>query len=549
MRTLLGWPETVSRRSTGLFAVTSALLAAFVVFVVSEQPLYTDVYYHLNAANRLLSGQGLSDAYLWNYVNPPAALSGDWSVPSHQYWMPATTLLAAAGMAITGAHGSYAAGQIGFALAAWGLALIGFAVGARLGRTALLAWVAGLLTILSPFYAISWGAIDSTTPFAVTGAACLLVLGGLCAGSRFDRRAGWWWLAAGALAALSHLARPDGLVLLGVGGLTALIVAWRNRAWRAVWLFMPLLLGYLLVMAPWFARNQAALGTVLPSGGLEGAFYTEYDDLFAYPPNASLARFLDTLGPGGFVSTRLAALFGNDGGVISGNFGTWLAVEGMIFLAPLMVIGLFRRWRDPFLWPFVLGALAIHAVMTLIFPFAGYRGGLLHSAGALVPFWAALGVVGLGDVVGWVSKRRRTWNARTATSVFAVGLVALAVLLLALLAVRPARTLPDGERTLYAQANAALPSGARVFTADPPAFYYHTGRGGAVLPNSPPETLQTLSAQYDIGYALLTENGLPGGLVEPLGRHAAIPNGNPARVGRRAVVCDRSVSGGGCRMP
>jgi uncharacterized membrane protein len=377
----------------------------------------------------------------------------------------------------------------------------------------LLAWAAGLLTILSPFYAISWGAIDSTTPFAATGAACLLVLGGLCAGKRLDGRAGWGWLVAGGLAALSHLARPDGLLLLGVGGLTVLITAWRNRSWRALWLIAPLLAGYLLVMAPWFARNQAALGTVLPSGGLEGAFYTEYDDLFAYPPNASLDRFLETLGPGGFVSTRLTALFGNDGGVISGNFGTWFAVEGMIFLAPLMVIGLIRRWRDPFLWPFMLGALAIHAVMTIVFPFAGYRGGLLHSAGALAPFWAALGLVGLSDVVGWVARRRRTWNARTATRVFAAGLVVLAALLLALLMARPPRGLTDGERTLLEQVDAALPAGARVFTADPPALYYHTGRGGAVLPNSPPETLRLLSAQYGIGYALLTENGLPGGLI------------------------------------
>jgi hypothetical protein len=347
----------------------------------------------------------------------------------------------------------------------------------------------------------------------VTGAACLLVLGGLCAGTRVEARAGWWWAAAGALAAFSHLARPDGLVLLGVGGLTALITSRRAHSWRALWTLAPLVIGYLIMMLPWFARNQAALGTILPSGGLEGVFYTSYDDLFRYPPDANLTHFLETLGPGGFASTRWTALFGNDGGVISGNFGTWFAVEGMIFLAPLMVIGLVRRWRDPFLWPFMLGALAIHAVMTLVFPFAGYRGGLLHSAGALVPFWAALGVAGLGDVVHWVARRRRSWQPHTATRVFTVGLVALAVMLLVLVGGRARKAPSDATLALYSEVDAALPEGARLFSADPPALAYFMGRGGAVLPNSPPEMLRELGGRYAVGYVLIEENGLPDGLI------------------------------------
>ncbi|MFN8564457.1 MAG: hypothetical protein U0703_23205 [Anaerolineae bacterium] len=65
--------------------------------------------------------------------------------------------------------------------------------------------------------------------------------------------------------------------------------------------------------------------------------------------------------------------------------------------------------------------------MTFVFPFPGYRGGLLHSAAALVPFWAALGAAGLDDVVDWVARRRRRWNARTAKVVFSGGLVVVAV--------------------------------------------------------------------------------------------------------------------------
>ncbi|MFN8377353.1 MAG: hypothetical protein U0452_01675 [Anaerolineae bacterium] len=506
------WPMSVSRRSTWAFAAVSALLAVLLVYVVFPQPLYTDVYYHLNAADRLVSGQGLTDTYLWNYVNAPASLSGDWTVPSHQYWMPMPSLMAAVGMAGVSAPGSYPAAQIPFTVALWGVTFIGYAVGARLGRTAFMAWLTGLLTLLSPFYATGWGAVDSTTPFALFGAGCLLVLGGLASRARADRRTGGWWAAAGALAALSHLSRPDGVILLVVAVLTVAIVA-RRRRWTALWLALPLLIGYGLVMLPWFVRNQQAFGAPLPAGGMQGMFYTEYDDLFAYPATANLQSFLNDLGPLGFITTRWTALFGNDGGLISGNFGTFLAVEGMIFLAPLMLIGLFRRWRAPFLWPFMLAALAIHGVMTLVFPFAGYRGGLLHSAAALVPFWAALGAVGLGDVIGWVAKRRRSWQPGTATRVFGVGLVGLALMLVLMLAARGGRGPSPEEQSLYAMVDAAVPVGVRIFSADPAALYYFTGRGGAVLPNSSPEVLRQLAGQYETDYALIQQNGLPTSLA------------------------------------
>ena len=514
MRLILDWPDDVNRRTTLIFVLVAAGLAVFLVMVYGGQPLYTDVYYHLNVANRLIDGHGMTETYLWNYTNAPAPMSGAWAVPSHAYWMPLTSLMAAAGMAFTGAHGSYAAAQLPFVLAVWGIGLIGFAAGARLGRTSLLAWVAGLLTLLSPFYARVWGAIDSTTPFALAGSACVLILGGLLAVKRAPRAMWLWWAAAGALAALAHLARPDGVILLGVGGLTALISARRARRWGGLWVLLPLVIGYLACMTPWFMRNLQESGTILPAGGLQGVFFTEYDDLFAWPPVTGPGQFLDKLGWNGVVSTRLAALFGQGDGLISGNFGTFLAVEGMIFLAPLMIFGLVNRWRDPFLWPFMLAALFIHLVMTVVFPFAGYRGGLLHSAGALVPFWAALGAVGLSDVIRWIAKRRRTWHYERALPVFAGGLVALALLMLFALGARGITGPSAAELALYSELDARLPPGARVFSADPPALYYYTGRGGAVLPNSPQDTLAELAERYDIRFALIAKDGLPSQLAD-----------------------------------
>jgi hypothetical protein len=508
MTRLWDWPAAVGRRHVVAFAIVSAVLAVVVVYGLVNGPGYTDAYYYTNAANRMAAGQGMTDPYLWTYMGVPETLAGDWTVPSHQYWMPMGSLMAALSMTLLNAPGSYPAAQLPFALAAWPFALIGFALGARLGRTALSAWLAGLLTLLSPFYVFYWGAVDSVMPFALAGSACLLLLGLLVSASDATPRSAWLWAAAGALAALAHLSRPDGVLFLGIGGLFVLVVALRARAWRALLMLAPLTAAYSLVMLPWWLRNLQAIGAPLATGGAEGMFFITYDDLFLYPAGASLARFLDTLGWQGFLDTRWLALVG-DGG-ISGNLGTFLAVEGMIFLAPLMVIGAVKRWRDPFLWPFFVAAIGIHIVMTLIFSFAGYRGALLHSAGALVPFWAALGVVGLRDVLEWVARRRRNWKPNAAMRVFGPALVVFAVLLIAVLQARHMDGPSDNERAAYAEADALLPAGARLFTIDPPEAWYVSGRGGAVIPQAPPERLLEVATRFDIRYLLAREGEVPG---------------------------------------
>jgi hypothetical protein len=236
-------------------------------------------------------------------------------------------------------------------------------------------------------------------------------------------------------------------------------------------------------------------------------FFTEYDDLFLYPAGATLQRFVDTLGWGGFWHTRVEAVFGPQGG-LSGNLATFIAVEGMIFLAPFILIGLLRRLRDPFLWPLVIAALAIHAVFTFVFSFAGYRGALLHSAGALVPFWAVLGVLGVQDVIGWVAQRRRNWKRDSAMRVFGVALVVMAVFLISILSMRYKQRPSEYTVAFYAEVDAALPENARVFSVDPPETYALTGRGGAVVPNTDPENLPEVAARFDIRYLLLQADNI-----------------------------------------
>jgi hypothetical protein len=476
-------------RYDSLAFVPVALVVAFVmVYAVVRQPGYTDAYYYVNAANRLVRGDGLTDAYLWTYIGAPDALPA----PSHTYWMPMASLLAAAGMALFDAPGAYWAAQVPYALLLVLLGYTAFWLGARLGGTRRQAWAAGLIVLFGGFFARFWGVIETFTPFAVFGAGCLIALGrGLSSGR-------WGWFAlAGALAAGAHLTRADGVLLVLAGAAAVVFVrlfgaVGANTVWHAKPLrdIVILLVAYLVVMSPWMVRNLIATGAPLPVGGAQGIWFTSYNDLFSYPPDASPAHFFEV---GGWRLLLESRWLGFSGAVV-----TLIAVEGLIFLAPLMLIGLFRRWREPFLIPFWIYALGLHLAMSLVFPFPGYRGGLFHSAAALFPFWVALGLVGLDDVIDQMA-RWRGWNAPQAKQFF----TAFAVLL----ALGPTFYVLRGAAqpsapAFYDQMAAVLPDEARVMINDPAQMYYHTGREGVVLPNEAPDVIPEIAARYDVDYLL-----------------------------------------------
>ena len=74
------------------------LLTALAQSHFITQPGYMDACYAYNGGYSVASGRGWSDSYLWNYLDDPAGLPH----PSHGYWMPLVSLLAAGGMMISG---------------------------------------------------------------------------------------------------------------------------------------------------------------------------------------------------------------------------------------------------------------------------------------------------------------------------------------------------------------------------------------------------------------------------------------------------------------
>lgn len=468
----------------------SALLATLTIAIglvvgsFLRQPGYTDAYYYFNAAQRIAQGKGLTDAALWTYFGLPTSLS-TLPVPSHLYWMPLASLIESPlGLTFGGA-------KLVMLICFAGLVALASIVGWLIGRTQRTAWLAGLLTLFSGFYFPWWFNTDTFALYGVIGAGALVAMGL----GRTYSKIGWWALA-GVLSGLAHLTRADGLLLIGILLISAL---WPQRPQinriKTIRAAAIGLIAYGLIMSPWFIRNLSAVGSILPIGGVQTAWMRSYDQIDGYPPGVSLNDFW-AWGISNIVGSRIQAL--------TLGAQTLIAVEGWIVLTPFMLFALWRRRADPFLSAFILYAIGLHAAMTLIFAFPGERGALFHSATALLPFWAALGAIGLDGAISWAA-RRRHWPLTQSKTVFGAALIGYAIVLSGIVASRQFAGW-NANGALYRQLAGQLPANAVVMVNDPPAFYYQTGLSAIVVPDNPPDVIPTLAAKYGVTHLILDVN-------------------------------------------
>ncbi len=470
-----------------LWVAVLALAVGVFVAALQRQPGYTDASYYLNAALRLVHGQGLTDAALWTYIGLPAQTS--LPAPAFLYWMPLGSLLEAIGAAVGGLLGfaeGFHPAQIGLIVCYAALACLGYRLGAQIGGSRRTAWLAALLTIFSGFFLPYWTSPDTFAVFGLVGAGSLVAIGEARTNGRLI-----WWAAGGALAALAHLTRADGLLFI----LILIIAAFWPPYKRGLRAALIGIAAYLLVMLPWAVRNLNTIGSPLPLGGFQTAWLRDYDQIAAYPPDSSLSDFL-AWGPGNILQSRLEAF--------ATNLQTFVVVEGLIVLTPLMLLGAWRKRFELRLTGFFLYTIGLHVLMTFVFAFPGERGGLLHSAAALVPFWGALGAIGLDEALAWAAKKRR-WPLAQAKRVFGAALIGYAILLSALLGARQIAAW-NAAGAAYRQIGAALPRDTIVMVNDPPTFYYQTGLSAVVVPDSTPTSIQTLAARFGLRYLILDEN-------------------------------------------
>jgi len=259
-----------------------ALIVRLLTAWLLTGPPYMDAHYYTVGTWRLVEGYGLTEPFLWHYLDNPTGIPH----PGFLYWMPLPSILAAPLVALPFPllGRSFLAVQLPFVLLSALLPLVSYSVAQAVTGLRRHAWAAGLLTLFSGFFVPFWTLPETFAPFALFGSLALWLSGrGMQEARGRKQIAG---LLVGLLVGLAHLTRADGVLLLPVVAFAPLAsVRSRNtqHALRAVigrWSLI--ILGYLLVMGPWFIRNLNVIGTPLSPAGMKTLWLTTYDDLFCY---------------------------------------------------------------------------------------------------------------------------------------------------------------------------------------------------------------------------------------------------------------------------
>jgi hypothetical protein len=476
------------------YALLALLGLALALAVAQFQrfPGYLDSDYYFGGGVQLATGKGFTEPYLWNYLDDPAQLPH----PSHAYWMPLASIIAAAGLWITRSD-TYQAGRLGFLFLAACVPVVTAALACSLTRRGDLAFVSGLLAVFAVYYVPFLPVPDNYGPY--------LLLGGLYFLAMAWRRPASY-LTLGALSGLMALARSDGLLWLG---LTGLLVAARlfadRRFGTAVGRGLLVLLGFLLIAGPWFLHTYSIYGTPLAPGGGHLLWLRTYDDTFAYPASQLTMQAWLAQGWQPILAARLMAL--------RWNLLNAFAAQGEIFVLPFILAGLWLYRRDDRVRLASFAWFCLLLVMTLVFPFAGARGGFFHSGAALQPMWWTLAPVGLDRIVA--AARRRGMFTPQAFGIFQAALVGLAVLMTAvILGIRVIPHWGEGEDKYpkveaYLQTQGARP-GDVVMVRNPPGYYLMTGRSAVVVPYASEASIAAAARRYDARYLVIEAAGAAG---------------------------------------
>jgi hypothetical protein len=204
-----------------------------------------------------------------------------------------------------------------------------------------------------------------------------------------------------------------------------------------------------------------------------------YNETFIYPASE--------LGRGSFLRAGWDLAIRNRVDAFVTNLGTTIGVQGVVFLVPFVVIGAWQLRRDLRSRIAITGWLILFLVMTLVFPFAGWRGSYFHAGAAFQPYWWVVAPIGLDVVIAWVRKRGY-FTDKNAPVFFQAIFVLVAVIVTAfLLNVRVVSSGWAKDDVIYQSVEKSLvENGAKpgevVIVLNPPGYYVTTGRPAIAIP-------------------------------------------------------------------
>lgn len=484
---------------------------AVTAFIAQFQPIpgYLDSDYYYAGGIQLATGKGFTEPYLWNYLDNTTSLPH----PSHSYWQPLSSIVAALGMWFTG-QTTYASARLFFLLIAALIPPLTAALAYTFSQRRDLAIASGVLAIFSVYHAPFVGVTDNFSLFMLFGGLYFI-----CATQLLQdptRTRNWFWL--GLLSGLMTLSRSDGLLWLAI---TFLFAArdlrpstFNLRFSREVFIlylssFILILFGFLLIMSPWYARNLSIYGSPMAPGGSRALWLENYDQTFVYPPTELTKESFLALGLDHIIKDRMWAL--------SNNLQSGFAAHGGIILFPFIVAGIIYYWKDERVKLVSFAWLILFFVMTFIFPFAGARGAFFHAGAALQPMWWTLAPLGLESIL--LSLRKRGIGNDQNRVIFRSALIMVAMILTVYVVYLRLFTLGwgEGEDANYPVVEQLLvDNGIKdndiVIVRNAPGYYLVTGRSAISIPYGGEQAILEAADQFDAYYLVLE----PAAVLDPL---------------------------------
>lgn len=494
------------------------IISAFLQIGVSiwrEAPGYMDESYYYLGGKNLYEGNGFNEEILWNFLDEPESIPH----PSHLYWMPLNSILAAGGMVIFQST-SYLAGSFFFILLAAMIPCLTYSVSWLLSNNRSLSLIIAGLSIVSGYYYSMMSAIDSFSIYMLSGAIYLVVVGFYTSSTR--KKIIFKGIVLGLVAGIMHFTRADGILWICILPFAISIEEIFKNKHEMKPALLPILTStfcgmttYFLVTSGWYIRNLRLFNSFSVSGSSLTIWMRSYDELFSYPAN--ILNFTHWI-QSGFIQileTGFESLFK--------NLGTFLGVNCTVILLPFIILAVWKRRKLWFVQFGIIMFLFILGVMSFIFPFAGMRGGFLHSGSAFQIFFWTLGGLGIYDGLIWMEKRHN-WKAKKSSKVFGVGLLVVFLFVTFVITYTKIQgneinnkkwTKGWRQAQLIDTELAALGINdeAIILINDPPTFNAATGRPSIVIPDGDPSVLLLVMNNYRVNYVVLEENH-PAGLQD-----------------------------------
>jgi hypothetical protein len=505
------------RTPIALYAL--ALVVRLVVLIHFPDPAYPDSYYYVDVARNLAAGHGFTTDFVWIFAEVGGKLPANpvLPIPSNAHWMPLASIVQVPFIWLLGP--TAIASALPFALIGAFAAPLAWAIARDAGSSELVARGAGVLVAL-PFLLLPFMAQPDNFSLyqpLVAGALWLTARG-----LRGDARG---FALAGLLVGFATLSRNDGVFVGAVVGLAFLWDRW--RAWRSggarvpaipVWAAVACAGLFIVVTAPWIARQLAVFGQISPSTASGKVLFIRTIGEWNSITTPATLDWLLGQGLGSLLQSRVL-------GVIAAISIFSTLACAVVFIVPV-VIGAWSRRRSVWFGPFLTYAAVLFAFSGLVSAVHVPGGTFIHSAVALVPHAFVVMLEGVGVAVAWVAARRRRWHRDGAIRVFTTATVVAGALLavIVMFTVHGSWAVKRADRDAEAAALATLADpDARVMSIDASGTKYASGHGGVVSPNDPIDTIRQVADAYRIEWLIVERDSLVAAL-EPVLRGTDRPS-------------------------